>query len=147
MAQAQNKTTENDGDVNGFIDAVEHEGRREDARVLLALFQKVTGLPPRMWGGSIIGFGSYHYKYDSGREGDFLRTGFSPRKANLSIYIMGGYCSEEAKARRDDMLSRLGKHKMAKACLYVTRLKNIDLDVLEELIRDNMKYMDEVYPE
>ena len=147
MAAAGNKTNENDGDVEAFIASVEHDGRRDDASVLLEIFERVTGLTPKMWGSNIIGFGSYHYKYDSGREGDFLRTGFSPRKANLSIYIMGGYINEEAKARRDEMLSRLGKHKMAKACLYVTRLKNIDLAVLEELIRDNMAYMEAVYPE
>ncbi len=147
MAQAQNKTTENDGDVEAFIDAVEHDGRREDARVLLDLFARVTGKEPKMWGNSIIGYGTYHYKYDSGREGDFLRTGFSPRKANMSIYIMGSCKDGPALEKREALLSRLGKHKMGKSCLYVTRLKNIDMDVLEELIWQDVQNMAEMYPE
>lgn len=145
--QKPNKTTESDADVAAFIERIEHDGRREDARILLALFEKVTGLAPKMWGGSIIGFGSYHYKYESGREGDYLRTGFSPRKQNMSIYILSGYEDADAKARRDGMLTRLGKHKMAKGCLYITQLKNIDLAVLEELIRDDITYMDRKYPQ
>ncbi|WOE74506.1 DUF1801 domain-containing protein [Alterisphingorhabdus coralli] len=144
---AENKTQENDGDVNAFINAVEHDGRREDARVLLDLFHKVTGVEPKMWGDSIIGYGSYHYKYDSGREGDFLRTGFSPRKANLSLYIMGSAYDGEAQKKRDALLAKLGKHKMARACLYITRLKNVDMDVLEELIRDDWEHMQRKYPE
>ncbi len=147
MAQAQNKTTENDGDVAAFIDNVEHVGRREDAKVLLELFKDVTGEEPKMWGESIIGFGTYHYKYDSGREGDFLRTGFSPRKANLSIYIMGGYVDKAAGKRRDALLHKLGKHKMGKSCLYITRLKNIDIEVLEQLIRDSWHAMAKKYPD
>ncbi|MEM1132906.1 MAG: DUF1801 domain-containing protein [Pseudomonadota bacterium] len=142
---AENKTQENDGDVNAFIDAVEHDGRREDARVLLDLFHKITGVEPKMWGSSIIGFGSYHYKYESGREGDMCRTGFSPRKANLSLYIMGPYCDDETRVKRDALLEKLGKHKMSKACLYITRLKNVDMAVLEQLIRDNWDYMNRTY--
>jgi hypothetical protein len=145
MAQAKNKTQENDGDVAAFIASVEHQGRREDAALLLQLFERVTGVQPKMWGGSIIGFGRYHYKYDSGREGDMCRTGFSPRKANLSIYIMGPYCDDETRARRDALLAQLGKHKMAKACLYITRLKNVDMAVLEQLIQDNWDYMNRAY--
>lgn len=147
MAQAQNKTQENDDDVNAFIAGVEHEGRRGDAKILLALFQTITGAVPKMWGGSIIGFGRYHYKYESGREGDFLRIGFSPRKANLSIYIMGPYCDDKTHQRRDALLAKLGKHKMAKACLYITRLKDVDMAVLEQLIRDNWNYMNLAFPE
>lgn len=147
MAATQNKTVETDTDVGAFIDAVEHFGRREDARILLDLFKRVTGLPPKMWGSSIIGFGSYHYKYASGREGDFLRTGFSPRKQNMSIYILSGYEDAAVKARRDAMLARLGKHKIAKACLYITQLKNIDLAVLESLLRDDIAYMNAKYPQ
>jgi len=147
MAQAQNKTQQNDRDVSDFIDGVEHEGRREDARQLLALFGRVTGVEPKMWGDSLIGYGSYHYKYESGREGDMLRTGFSPRKVNLSIYIMGPYCDEETRKRRDALLAKLGKHKMSKACLYITRLKNVDLAILEQLISDNWDYMNATYLE
>ncbi|MEO1045510.1 MAG: DUF1801 domain-containing protein [Pseudomonadota bacterium] len=147
MAQAELKTRENDSDVNAFVDTVEHEGRREDAKVLMQLFHKVTGEQPKMWGGSIIGYGRYHYKYDSGREGDMCRSGFSPRKANLSLYIMGPYCDDETRVKRDALLEKLGKHKMSKACLYITRLKNVDLDVLEQLIHENWDYMNRAYPE
>lgn len=146
MAAAENKTQENASDVHGFVEAVEHAGRREDAQVLLELFHKVTGESPKMWGDSLIGYGRYHYQYDSGREGDMLRTGFSPRKANLSIYIMGPYCDDETRARRDALLAKLGKHKMSKACLYITRLKNVDMAVLEQLLRDNWDYMNRTYP-
>ena len=146
MAQAQNKTTENEGDIEAFIASVTHDGRREDARILLALFEKATGLPPKMWGGSIIGFGSYHYKYDSGREGDMARAGFSPRKANMVLYLMGGYMNPPTKAKMDTLREKLGKHKIGKSCLYLGRLSNVDLDVLAEMVRVDLAYMDEKYP-
>ncbi|MEO1252935.1 MAG: DUF1801 domain-containing protein [Pseudomonadota bacterium] len=115
--------------VSRFIDAVENETRRKDARTLLALMKKVTGEKPVMWGPSIIGFGTYHYKYASGREGDFLNVGFSPRKANLSLYVLG--CIPE----NDALLKRLGKWKRGRACLYVNKLDDVDLGVLEKIIR------------
>jgi len=104
------------------------------------LFRKATGFIPQMWGGSIVGYGRYHYRYASGREGDFLATGFSPRKAAYSIYIMPGYQDYGA------ILSRLGKHKTGKSCLYVNRLADIDLTVLEELIRQGLKDLNAIWP-
>ncbi len=126
---AENKTQVTDVSPADFIAEVEHPTRRADAQVLDALFQKVTGWEPKMWGPTIIGYGQYHYTYDSGREGDFLATGFSPRKANLSLYIMPGY--EDF----GDLLTQLGKHKKGKACLYINKLADVNLDVLEEIIR------------
>jgi hypothetical protein len=130
---AENKTRPTDADVAAYLDAVAPERRRADAMRLDALFREVTGWAPRLWGGSIIGYGSYRYRYDSGREGEFLATGFAPRKANLSIYIMPGY------ADFGDILARLGKHKTGKACLYVNRLSDVDEAVLAELIRAGLE--------
>ncbi|UTW56303.1 DUF1801 domain-containing protein [Kordiimonas sp. SCSIO 12610] len=136
----QNKTVVNDGDVTAYIASVENETRRVDAQTILTLMCDITGYEPKLWGGSIIGFGEYHYKYDSGREGDFLRTGFSPRKTALTIYIMPGYQDYS------EILSRLGKHKIGKSCLYINKLADVDMAVLEELIRAGLAYMDEKYP-
>ncbi len=135
MAKATLKTTQNTANVESFIAAVEHPQRREDAQTLLALFNRVSGLEARMWGNSIVGYGRYHYKYDSGREGEFFLTGFSPRKASMTIYIMPGY--------RDlsEMLDRLGKHKLGKSCLYINKLKDVDLAVVEELVLYGLEYM------
>ena len=125
---AENMTKATAQSVEAFIGAVPHPVRRADAVTLNRLFQQVTGWSPKMWGPSMIGYGSYHYTYDSGREGDFLATDFSPRKANLSIYIMPAYADFAA------ILARLGKHKIGKSCLYVNKLDDIDLAVLQELI-------------
>jgi len=144
---AENKTKPTDVSVAEFIDAVEPASKREDAKVLDALFRKVTGLEPQMWGPTMIGYGSYHYKYESGREGDMLRTGFSPRKAKHSLYLMGGYCDEITAKHREDALSRLGKYKTGASCLYVNKLADIDLDVLEEMIRADWDTMNRLYPE
>ncbi|MEO0872519.1 MAG: DUF1801 domain-containing protein [Pseudomonadota bacterium] len=127
---AENKTKPTTVDPRDFVAAVEHDRRRRDAERLLDIFQDVTGLEPRMWGPSLIGYGRYHYKYDSGREGDMLMTGFSPRKANLVMYIMPGYQGDAMQG----MLSRLGKHKLGKACLYINKLADVDEDVLREII-------------
>jgi len=126
---SSNVTVMTDASVEDFIAGVEHPGRREDARVLDQLFRRVTGFQPRMWGNSIIGYGRYHYRYDSGREADFLATGFSPRKANMSIYILPGY------ANFGPILKRLGPHKTGTSCLYVGRPSKIDLNALGDLIR------------
>ena len=126
---AENKTQPTDQSVTDFIAGVEPARRRDDATVLKALFQEVTGWQPRLWGPAIIGYGQYHYKYASGREGDFLATGFSPRKANMVLYIMPGY------ADFGDVLARLGKHKLGKSCLYINKLADVDLDVVAEIIR------------
>ncbi|MGH1464288.1 MAG: DUF1801 domain-containing protein [Cognatishimia sp.] len=140
MAKAQNKTVANSDDARGFCEQVEHPTRRADAMVLLKLFAAETGFDPVMWGPSIIGFGRYHYRYATGREGDFLATGFSPRKANLSIYIMPGYQDYS------EIMGRLGKHKLGKSCLYVNKLADIDLDVLRELIRAGVADLNKIWP-
>lgn len=133
MPKAENKTKITQINPGDFIASIDHPTRQADAVALDALFRRVTGFQPRMWGPTIIGYGQYHYRYDSGREGDFLATGFSPRKANLSIYIMPGYADFRA------FLARLGKHKTGKSCLYVNKLADIDIGVLEELIRAGLK--------
>lgn len=137
---ASNKTQPTETRPEDFIASVAHPVRRADAERLDLLFRDITGFTPRMWGPSIIGYGRYHYRYDSGREGDFLATGFSPRKANLSIYIMPGYADFSA------ILDRLGKHKLGKSCLYVNKLADIDLDVLGELIRAGLRDLDGRWP-
>lgn len=137
---ADNKTKPTDVAVADFIASVDHPTRQADARALDAMFRRITGFQPRMWGPTIIGYGSYHYKYDSGREGDCNATGFSPRKASLSIYIMPGYHDYA------DILRRLGKHKIGKACLYVNKLSDIDMDVLEELVRAGLRDLNAKWP-
>lgn len=123
-----------------FISQIEHKTRKADAEVLLKFMSRISGYKPVMWGTSLIGYGEYHYKYDSGREGDSFRIGFSPRKANLVVYIMPGYQDFDA------YLSRLGKHKIGKACLYINKLADIDMDVFEELCIRGLEIMDEKYP-
>ena len=137
---AENKTVKNENDVAGFLASVASEKRREDAGVVLEMMKKITGLEPAMWGSSLIGFGTYHYKYDSGREGDSFRLGLSPRKANLVIYIIPGFKDYQA------YLDRLGKCKTSVSCLYITRLDNIDLGVLAELMERSYKDMQAKYP-
>jgi hypothetical protein len=139
LAQA-NKTRATEADVTAFLEAVEHPVRRADALALDGLFREATGWTPRMWGASIVGYGRYHYVYASGREGDFLATGFSPRKANLSIYVLPGY------ADFGGILARLGKHRLGKSCLYVNRLADIDTGVLAELIRAGLHDLSAKYP-
>ena len=141
MAKAENKTKPTEVDPKDFVAAVESDKKRADAEVLLDFFERVTGLKPKMWGPSLIGYGRYHYKYESGREGDMLMTGFSPRKANLVMYIMPGYRSDQMQEK----LSRLGKHKLGKSCLYINKLADVDMDVLEEIVRDGVDYMRENY--
>lgn len=137
---SENKTKPSATSPADFIAILEHPTRRSDAETILALMQRITGWEPRMWGASIIGFGEYHYMYESGREGDFMRTGFSPRKANLVLYIMPGY-SDYA-----DKLARLGKHKIGKSCLYINKLADIDMAVLEEIIQAGLDDMAKKYP-
>ncbi|MEO9969323.1 MAG: DUF1801 domain-containing protein [Hyphomonadaceae bacterium] len=139
MARQENKTTATDVKPSDFVAAVEHPVRRADAEELLALFARVTGMSPKMWGPTLIGYGQYHYKYESGREGDMLMTGFSPRKANLVLYIMPGYQD------LSEMLARLGKHKLGKSCLYINKLTDVDIDVLEEIVRFGLDYVRENY--
>jgi len=137
--KSENKTKPEKVSVTKFVDAVENDLRRSDAKVLLKVFKKVTGMKPVMWGPTIVGYGRYHYKYESGREGDALITGFSPRKANLVLYVMPGY------GELNDSLARLGKHKLGKSCLYINKLADIDIDVLEEIIAYGVDTMKEKY--
>lgn len=137
MAKAENKTKPSEIDPKAFIAKVEPAKKQADAEVLLDFFSRVTGLKPKMWGPSIIGYGRYHYKYESGREGDFMLTGFSPRKQNLTLYIMPGYRFGEMQ----DKLARLGKHKLGKSCLYINKLADVDMDVLEEIVIEGVDYM------
>ena len=119
--------------------AIEDERKRADARTVAGIMRDATGDEPRMWGPGIVGFGSYHYKYASGREGDWMLTGFSPRARNLTLYIMSGFREYE------DLLARLGKHKTGKSCLYVNKLDDVDLDVLRELVERSVRYMAEAH--
>ena len=145
MAKAELKTKATEVSVADFIAAVPDQRRREEAAVIDALHRLATGLEPAMWGPSIIGYGSYNYKYDSGREGTMCRGGFSPRKAALTVYLMGNYCNHQAKAA--DLFARLGKHKTGKSCLYINKLAAVDLAVLEELVALSWQCMNEAYPD
>jgi hypothetical protein len=132
---AENKTQLTRASVNDFLDGIENEVRREDARMLVAMMKRVTGVKPQMWGPSIIGFGIQHYKYESGREGDMPRIGFSPRKGNLALYMLTGPGREA--------LARLGKHKTGVSCLYINKLSDVDMKVLEEMAADTWKRSNE----
>lgn len=125
--------------MDGFLSSLPPR-KAEEARLLDAMFRDVTGFQPVMWGPSIVGYGCYHYRYASGREGTYLATGFSPRKAAHSIYIMPGYADFK------DILSRLGKHKLGKSCLYVNKLADIDLEVLPELVRAGLEDLARIWP-
>lgn len=137
---SDNKTHAMQASVADFLNAVGHPTRRADALELDALFQRASGFTPRMWGPSLVGYGRYNYTYKSGREGTFLATGFSPRKANLSIHIMPGY------ADFGPMLNRLGKHKKAVSCLYINKLADVDLEVLEEIVRAGLRDLAAIWP-
>lgn len=137
MAETKTKPTEVSADA--FIEAVPNPERRADAKTLRAMLERVSGEPAKMWGPSIIGFGTYHYKYDSGHEGDMARIGFSPRDRDLVLY----FCLDSQR----ELLGRLGKHRTSKACLYVKRLADIDEDVLEQLAVGSLDYMRENYPD
>ena len=129
------KTKKNEASVEGFLKSVENEKRREDSFVVLDLMKEVTGEEPTMWGTSIVGFGTYHYKYASGREGDWMKVGFSPRKQNMTLYLMDGFGSYGS------LLDKLGKHKTGKSCLYINKLEDVDQTVLRELVKQSFKSM------
>ena len=134
---AELKTKRNNASVSDFINAVDNEQRRKDAFDLLALFENISQCTAEMWGDAIIGFGSYTYKYESGRALDWMLTGFSPRKQNLSLYIMTGF------SKYSELLEKLGKHKKSKGCLYINKLSDVDLNVLELIIKDSITQMKE----
>ena len=131
----ENKTIPNDQDVEQFLNSIADERKRKDSFTILELMKQVTGKEPRMWGSSIVGFGSYHYKYESGREGDMIIAGFSPRKQNLTLYNMGGF------ERDDDLLKKLGKHTTGNSCLYIKCLDDVDLPTLKSLIEESVKHV------
>ena len=127
------KTKMNHASVMAFLNKVDDEQKRKDSFEILKIMKQVTKEEPKMWGSSIVGFGSYHYKGASGREGDWLVTGFSPRKQNLTLYLMGGFNAHT------DLLKKLGKHKTSVGCLYIKKLEDVDVKVLKELIKKSMK--------
>ncbi len=129
------KTKKNEASVEGFLKSAENDKRREDSFVVLDLMKEVTGEKPTMWGTSIVGFGSYHYKGASGREGDWMKVGFSPRKQNMTLYIMDGFDSY------DSLLQKLGKYKTGKSCLYINKLEDVDQTVLRKLVQQSFKSM------
>ncbi len=131
------KTKKNNASVEGFLQSGENEKRRADSFVVLDLMKEVTNEEPAMWGTSIVGFGSYHYKFASGREGDWMKVGFSPRKQNMTLYIMDGFGSY------DSLLQNLGKYKTGKSCLYINKLEDVDQTVLRELVRQSVASVSE----
>ena len=139
MRVAENKTKPGKASVAQFLNAIDNDRRRSDAKAVAAMMRKATGKRARLWGTSIVGYGSYHYKYDSGREGDWALVGFSPRKQNLAIYIMPGF------GQFDALMKRLGKYKTGKSCLYINKLDDVDEDVLQQLIERSVELMRERY--
>ena len=138
---AENKTKQTETSVDDFLEAVPDPQRREDAKTLRAMMERISGQPARMWGPSIVGFGRYRYQYDSGHKGEMARIGFSPRARELVLYLMGGF------PRHQELMDRLGKYRTGKSCLYVKRLSDIDEGVLETLIGESLEYMRKAYPE
>lgn len=132
---AELKTTINDNSVIDFLDSIEDQSKRDFAYKILRLMKKISRKQPKMWGSSIIGFGSYHYKYKSGREGDWMQVGFSPRKQAMTLYIMSGF------SKYDSLLSKLGKYKTGKSCLYIKKEEDVNFEVLEELIKNSVEYI------
>ncbi len=136
----ENKTRPSKQSVTEFINSIDDKDRRADVRKIAAMMRKATGKNAQMWGANIVGYGEYHYKYASGREGDFMITGFSPRKQSLSIYIMPGFENFEG------LMKKLGKYKTGKSCLYINRLSDVDEKVLQKLITDSVRLMHKQYP-
>lgn len=139
MAKAQNKTQKTQENVREFLQTIAHDKRREDSLRVLEMMEQLTGMEAKMWGTSIVGFGDYHYKYDSGREGDFFKVGFSPRKASLTLYIMPGF------ERYAELMETLGKYKTGRSCLYINKLEDVDEEVLKQLIVESVSYMTDKY--
>ncbi|HEV8203182.1 MAG TPA: DUF1801 domain-containing protein [Pyrinomonadaceae bacterium] len=135
MAEVKTKPTQ--ASVKEFLNQIPDKERREDCFAIAKMMEEVTGAKPKMWGPSIVGFGSYHFKYDSGREGDWLMTGFSPRKNDLTLYIMMGF------EKHRELMEQLGKHKTAKSCLYIKRLSDIHQPTLKKLIKASVKQLNE----
>lgn len=139
MAKAKIKTVKNEGNVEEFLGSIDDEAKREDCLEIDKMMRTATGKEPKMWGESIIGYDEYHAVYDSGRELDWMRIGFSPRKANITLYIMDGF------GKYDELMEKLGKHKTGKSCLYIKRLSDIDRNVLKELIAGSLEHFEKKY--
>lgn len=137
MSELKTKKTEQN--ANDFINSIEDSKKREDCLVILSLMKDITGAEPVMWGESIIGFGAYHYKYESGREGDWFLTGFSPRKQNITLYIMAGF------DRYDSLMQSLGKFKTGKSCIYIKKIEDINMEILKELIQSSVDWLKNYY--
>ncbi len=137
---AELKTQPSDQDVEAFLNGVEDEQKRQACFTVKEIMEQATGAPAKMWGDSIVGFGTYRYKYASGREGEWMLTGFSPRKRNLTLYIMSGFDEYDA------LLDDLGKYKTGKSCLYINKIEDVDLDVLRDLVQQSVQHMVETNP-
>lgn len=140
MAKYEQKTKETDASVIEFIESVDSPKKREDAYKLLQIFEETSGFEAKMWGPSIIGFGSYHYKYETGHEGDAPLVGFSPRKAKISLYFATG------DTERENLLEKFGKHTTGKACVYINKLADVDIEVLRSLITQSISFLQKMYP-
>lgn len=136
---AENQTKETNNSVKAFINKVTDETKRKDSFTLIELMEKESGFPAKLWGPAIVGFGSYHYKYESGREGDAPMAGFSPRVQSISIYLATNF------EGREELLKQFGKHKVSKACIYVKKLEDIDMAVLRKMVKLSVKYMKKKY--
>jgi len=139
MAKVELKTKKNDASVKEFLGSIEDQQRRKDCQEVAKMMRKATGKTAKMWGTSIVGFGDYGYKYASGREGNWMRIGFSPRKQSLTLYIMNGF------GKYDELMQKLGKHKTGTSCLYINRLSDIDIEILNKLIVESIGYMNEKF--
>ncbi len=140
MAKYELKTKKNEASVEDFINSVTNDQKRQDCLALLELMGQATGEKPVMWGSAIVGFGNYHYKYASGQEGDWFLVGFSPRKQNLTLYIVSGF------EQYDDLLGSLGKCKTGVSCLYIKKLSDVNIDILENLVRLSVEHMQKTNP-
>jgi hypothetical protein len=132
---AELKTKPTDESVEKFLNAISDAEKRQDCFTIAKIMQEITGSKPKMWGASIVGFGTYHYKYASGREGDWMLTGFAPRKQDLTLYVMEGF------EKHGDLRKQLGKHRVGRSCLYIKRLSDIHLPTLKKLIQASVKHM------
>jgi len=139
--EQKTKENENEDEVVAFLEEIEDPRKKADAYKLLEIFSETSGHPPRMWGAGMIGFGRYHYRYPTGHEGDSFLVGFSPRKGKTSLYFATG------DAEREALLERLGKHTSGKSCVYINRVADIDIDVLRQLIRQSIDFLERTYPE
>lgn len=135
----QNKTTQTTASVSDFIDTIDNETKRDDSRELVNIITTTTGMEAKMWGPAIVGFGSYHYKYHSGREGDAPLVGFSPRANAISLYLAADFPD------REEMLHKLGKHKASVACIYIKKLADVDVEVLKKMVTESVNYIQEKY--